>query len=46
MRSWEQVEKGFASGDINAAFMDIAQAMYLFNKGSALSMLMFTHRVV
>lgn len=44
MRSWEQVERGFASGDINAAFMDIAQAMYLFNKGSAISMLMFTHR--
>jgi NitT/TauT family transport system substrate-binding protein len=44
MRSWEQVEKGFSSGDINAAFMDIAQAMYLFNKGLAISMLMFTHR--
>ena len=44
MRSWEQVERGFASGDINAAFMDIAHAMYLFNKGSAISMLMFTHR--
>lgn len=44
MGSWEQVEKGFLSGDINAAFMDIAQAMYLFNKGSAISMLMFTHR--
>lgn len=44
MGSWEQVEKGFSSGDINAAFMDIAQAMYLFDKGSAISMLMFTHR--
>ena len=44
MRSWEQIEKGFSSGDINAAFMDIAQAMYLFDKGSAISMLMFTHR--
>nr|WP_320014184.1 ABC transporter substrate-binding protein [uncultured Desulfobacter sp.] len=44
MRSWEQLEKGFSSGDINAAFMDIAQAMYLFDKGSAISMLMFTHR--
>ncbi|MCG8550372.1 MAG: ABC transporter substrate-binding protein [Desulfobacterales bacterium] len=44
MRSWEQVEKGFSSGDINAAFMDIAQAMYLFGKGLAISMLMFTHR--
>lgn len=44
MRSWEQVEKGFSSGDINAAFMDIAQAMYLFDKGLAISMLMFTHR--
>ncbi len=44
MRSWEQVDKGFSSGDINAAFMDIAQAMYLFDKGSAISMLMFTHR--
>ena len=44
IRSWEQLEKGFSSGDINAAFMDIAQAMYLFDKGSAISMLMFTHR--
>ena len=44
MGSWEQVEKGFSSGDINAAFMDIAQAMYLFDKGSPISMLMFTHR--
>nr|WP_319492460.1 ABC transporter substrate-binding protein [uncultured Desulfobacter sp.] len=44
MRSWEQVEQGLSSGDINAAFMDIAQAMYLFNKGVAISMLMFTHR--
>jgi len=44
MRSWEQMEKGFLSGDINAAFMDIAQAMYLFDKGLAISMLMFTHR--
>lgn len=44
MRSWEQMEKGFSSGDINAGFMDIAQAMYLFDKGMAISMLMFTHR--
>lgn len=44
MRSWEQVEQGFSSGDINAAFMDIAQAMYLFVKGLNISMLMFTHR--
>ncbi|NDY74268.1 nitrate ABC transporter substrate-binding protein [Desulfobacter hydrogenophilus] len=44
MRSWGQVEKGFLSGDINAAFMDIAQAMYLSDKGLAISMLMFTHR--
>ena len=44
MRSWEQVEQGFTSGDINAAFMDIAQAMYLFDKGLPISMLMFTHR--
>ncbi len=44
MHSWEQVKKGFSSGDINAAFMDIAQAMYLFAKGLAISMLMFTHR--
>ena len=44
MRSWEQVERGFKSGDINAAFMDIAHAMYLFDKGLAISMLMFTHR--
>lgn len=44
MHSWEQVEKGFSSGDINAAFIDIAQAMYLFAKGLAISMLMFTHR--
>ncbi len=44
MRSWKQVEKGFSSGDINAAFMDISQAMYLFDKGLAISMLMFTHR--
>nr|WP_319394219.1 ABC transporter substrate-binding protein [uncultured Desulfobacter sp.] len=44
MRSWEQVEQGFSSGDINAAFMDIAQAMYLFGKGLPISMLMFTHR--
>ncbi|WP_245568945.1 ABC transporter substrate-binding protein [Desulfobacter curvatus] len=44
LRSWKQVEKGFSSGDINAAFMDIAQAMYLFDKGLAISMLMFTHR--
>jgi len=44
MCSWNQVEKGFLSGDINAAFMDIAQAMYLFDKGLAISMLMFTHR--
>lgn len=44
MRSWEQVELGFSSGDINAAFMDISQAMYLFDKGLAISMLMFTHR--
>lgn len=44
MRSWKQVENGFASGDINAAFMDIAQAIYLFDRGLAISMLMFTHR--
>nr|WP_281357864.1 ABC transporter substrate-binding protein [Desulfobacter latus] len=44
MRSWEQVDKGFSSGDINAAFMDIAQAMYLFDKGLAIYLLMFTHR--
>lgn len=44
MCSWEQVEKGFDCGDINAAFMDIAQAMYLFDKGLSIAMLMFTHR--
>ena len=44
MRSWEQVEQGFTSGDINAAFMDIAHAMYLYDKGLPISMLMFTHR--
>ncbi|WP_321492879.1 ABC transporter substrate-binding protein [uncultured Desulfobacter sp.] len=44
MCSWEQMEKGFDCGDINAAFMDIAQAMYLFDKGLSIAMLMFTHR--
>lgn len=44
MRSWEQVEKGFASSDINAAFMDITQAMHLFARGLPIAMLMFTHR--
>ena len=44
MASFEQMENGFTSGDINAAFMDIAQAMYLFNKGMSIAMLMFIHR--
>ncbi len=44
MHSWEQLDKGLSSGDINAAFMDIAQAIYLFDKGVTISMLMFTHR--
>lgn len=44
MRSWEQVEQGLLYGDINAAFMDLAHAMYLYDKGLPISMLMFTHR--
>ncbi len=44
MRSWEQIEAGLASGEINAAFMDLAHAMYLYDSGLDITMLMFTHR--